>query len=111
VAGGTQLLSSRRGRVKVDRGRTHATVGGSSTGKSSKEKTMNSFRQIVRTGCWLLALMLGQTTVLWAQIGEDEGPKDSWVLPYAMVILSIGLALFVICRNGKRSSKVKAEEG
>ena len=56
-----------------------------------------------------LAVSIGMATQLWAQVGAEEEPKESWVTGYALVILSVGLGLFVICRPGKRSKKVKAE--
>ena len=52
---------------------------------------------------------MGMVGPLWAQVGAEEEPQESWVTGYALVILSVGLGLFVVCRPGKRSKKVKQD--
>lgn len=56
------------------------------------------------------AASLGVVSPLVAQQGTEEAAsKDEWVISYFLVILCVGLGLFVICRPGRRSKKVKAE--
>ena len=56
------------------------------------------------------SLMMVQHVAAQAQ-GGDKETQEAWVVSYALVILSVGLGLFVICRPGRRSKKVKAEPG
>ena len=39
--------------------------------------------------------------------GEDAQP---WVLPYALVIMAIGLGMLVVCRSSRRSDRAKPKE-
>jgi hypothetical protein len=62
----------------------------------------------------LLAVLLANLTVsgpVWAQRRgqppEEPVSQEAWVLSYALVILTTGLALFVICRPGRRFKDVK----
>jgi hypothetical protein len=41
---------------------------------------------------------------VWAQL-EQEEPQARWVLPYALVALLIGLALYSICRPSTRRKR------
>ena len=57
----------------------------------------------------LSLLWLVSAAPAWAQDQspiEEEAQAD-WVLSYALVILCIGLAVFVVCRPGRRGSDVR----
>ena len=71
---------------------------------------MKSIQTLLRDTTTRLAgllVMLSTATPLRAQdSAQDEGGED-WVFSYAIVGLSIGLGLFIICRMGKRSQEIK----
>ena len=50
----------------------------------------------------------------WAQAAEpaDEGGggAGSWLLPYALVVLCVGLGMLFVCRSAKRRARAKPEE-
>ena len=52
-----------------------------------------------------IVVLLGRTSAVLAQDGGET--KEAWVLPYALVILLVGLGLFVVCRPSRRDKKVE----
>jgi len=66
--------------------------------------------------CWFtasaaLVLLLGQASPIWAQPpGAEPESQETWVIGYALVIFSVGLGLFVVCRPSRRNKQVKAEK-
>ena len=44
--------------------------------------------------------------LMFAQ-AADPTTKEAWVSSYAVVILCVGLALFVICRPSRRDKRVQ----
>ena len=71
---------------------------------------MHRLARLVRLASFFVvaSLVAVQQVAAQAQGGEEE-TQEAWVVSYALVILSVGLGLFVICRPGRRSKKVKAE--
>lgn len=58
--------------------------------------------------CWLT---VGARA--WAQQGSPTvGGRGAspWVLPYALVILGVGLGLLILCKPSKRREKAKVEQ-
>ena len=47
----------------------------------------------------------------WAQetVTESAG-KTSWVLPYALVVLGVGLGLVGVCKPGRRSAELRRRD-
>ena len=41
---------------------------------------------------------------------EKEASGPSWVLPYAFVILCVGLGMFVVCRSARRKERARPED-
>ena len=58
--------------------------------------------------CWLTIV-----AEVWAQQGSPtvggQGASP-WVLPYALVILGVGLGLLILCKPSKRREKAKVEQ-
>ena len=52
-----------------------------------------------------IACLFLATPALAQQAGAES--QESWVTSYALVILCVGLALFVICRPSRRDKKVQ----
>jgi hypothetical protein len=72
---------------------------------------MNRFRYRLIGCSMFLAAVVCHAGQLWAQAaGTEPETQAAWVVSYALVILSVGLGLFVICRPGRRNKKVKAEK-
>lgn len=68
-----------------------------------------------RAGTLLLAAVywLSQGTYAWAQESSPTvGGRGAspWVLPYALVILGVGLGLLILCKPSKRREKAKVEQ-
>ncbi len=58
--------------------------------------------------CWLMG-----GAQAWAQQGSPTvGGRGAspWVLPYALVILGLGLGLLILCKPSKRREKAKVEQ-
>lgn len=45
----------------------------------------------------------------WAQ-GEEEAGAADYALPYALVVLAIGLGLLVVCRESNRRERARPEQ-
>ncbi len=45
----------------------------------------------------------------WAAEGEPEAPPE-WVLPYALVLLFVGLSIMILLRPAKRSESAFSQE-
>ena len=59
---------------------------------------------------FLPAMVVWLAVATPAQAQETTpGDQSSWVTNYALVILCVGLALFVICRPSRREKKVRKE--
>ena len=70
-------------------------------------QTLATFLRDTTTRLAMLLVLLSTATPLRAQDAtQDQGGED-WVFSYALVGLSIGLGLFIICRMGKRSQEIK----
>ncbi len=62
------------------------------------------------TGLLAAACWLGSAAEAWAQ-GDGAGSGASpWVMPYALVILGVGLGLLVVCKPSRRREKAKVEQ-
>jgi hypothetical protein len=65
-----------------------------------------------------LAASIAVCAVAFAQEGEDEGAggggggggAQAYVVPYALVLLCVGLGVFIICRSARRRDRPKGEE-
>ncbi len=56
--------------------------------------------------CWLAPV-----AEAWAQQGGISERKASpWVMPYALVLLGIGLGLLILCKPSRRREKAKVEQ-
>lgn len=71
-------------------------------------------RSCCRSACRFLAVCLAylsQAACLWAQAPTTNEPdtKEAWVISYALVILSVGVGLYVVCRPARRNKTVKTE--
>lgn len=72
---------------------------------------MNRLQQWLLRGVTFLAATVGQWCQLYAQgAGDEPETQEAWVISYALVIFSVGLGLFVICRPTRRNKKVKTEK-
>ncbi|HBO43297.1 MAG TPA: hypothetical protein DD670_05070 [Planctomycetaceae bacterium] len=45
-----------------------------------------------------------------AQAKEESRGAGPWVLPYALVILCIGLGMMVLCRTSRRSDRARPQQ-
>lgn len=54
-------------------------------------------------------LLFRANHVLAQTPGQEPETKEAWVISYALVILSVGLGLYVICRPARRNKEVKQE--
>ena len=75
---------------------------------------MGRFITLIRNANHLLGvilLLLVSSTPVWAAaqrpVEESEGTQADWVMSYALVILSIGLAVFVVSRPGRRGKTIR----
>jgi hypothetical protein len=83
----------------------------------TEKHDMSRFRTLVRSLFCLVsvwAAWLAVAVQAWAQQtggggGEDRGAKP-WVLPYALVLLGVGLGMLLICRPSKRRERAKPEQ-
>lgn len=69
-------------------------------------------RQLAGSACLALAIAWCNVDMLWARQPHTPEPPPapagkSYVLPYALVGLCMGLGLFTICRGSSRSDKAK----
>lgn len=78
---------------------------------------MNRFDQIwqkIKTVALLLAFWLAmQAEVLAApakKTGNDSVGSQSWVAPYALAMMAIGLGMLVVCRSTRRADRAKPKE-
>ena len=56
--------------------------------------------------CWIST----QGLALAAESSDSGGGGVAWVLPYAFVILCIGLGMFVVCRSARRKERARPEQ-
>ena len=70
---------------------------------------MGSYARMPFRLCLVCVVWLGQASWLWAQTSNEPETKEAWVISYALVILSVGLGLYVVCRPSRRNKQVKAE--
>ena len=52
-----------------------------------------------------MGLVLAACPPLFAQAEEPPATKEAWVISYFLVVVSIGLGLFAVCRPSRRSKK------
>jgi len=63
---------------------------------------------LLAAACWLA---IGSQA--WAQQGGggDSGRGASpWVMPYALVLLGVGLGLLILCKPSRRRERAKVEQ-
>ena len=69
---------------------------------------------------WSVALIWGWWLILegsvWAKAVKPPATEEKssntgvWVLPYTLVILSIGLGMLVVCRTSRRSDRARPQK-
>jgi SNF family Na+-dependent transporter len=66
---------------------------------------------LLRAGFATAMAWLGPVAVTVAQAAEEESEGGGdYALPYALVILGIGLGLLVVCRESGRRDRAKPEQ-
>lgn len=78
-------------------------------------KRLNLIWQRLTTLALFLAFSLAMHADAWAQAAAKDtessgGSSQSWVLPYALVMLAVGLGMLVVCRSSRRSDRAKPKE-
>ncbi len=68
----------------------------------------NVVRRLSVLGC-SLGTWLAASDTAWAA-GGGSSDAGSWVLPYFIVVVSIGLGLAVACNPSRRRERAKPEE-
>lgn len=63
----------------------------------------------------LAAFWLGMQSVLLAAPAKPPAPSggessQSWVGPYALLLMAVGLGMLVVCRSTRRSDRAKPKE-
>lgn len=65
------------------------------------------FAKLMRCVCYLLLMTAICTTPALAQKKPpaEEGPKEAWVISYAIILLCVGGSLFGVLRPGRRDPR------
>jgi hypothetical protein len=79
---------------------------------------MRRLKSIWRKGTLALATLIGWLAVYgvaWAQRSApveevEKGGATSYVLPYVIVLVFVGLGIFVVCRPARRRERARPEE-
>ena len=66
----------------------------------------------VTAGLWLAVdgVALAQRAVKQAADSGGQASHKTWVLPYALIMLCIGLGMLVVCRSSRRSDRAKPKQ-
>ena len=66
----------------------------------------------VTAGLWLAVdgVALAQRAAKQAGDGGGGDSHKVWVMPYALVMLCIGLGMLVVCRSSRRSDRAKPKK-
>ena len=78
-------------------------------------KRLNLIWQRLITLALLLVFSFGMSADVWAgklkKVASNSGENgQSWVVPYALVMLSVGLGMLFVCRSSRRSERAKPKE-
>lgn len=78
-------------------------------------KRLNLIWQRLTTLVLFLAFTFAMHAEAWAKVLPKSTPtsgenSQSWVAPYALVMLAIGLGMLVVCRSSRRSDRAKPKE-
>ena len=64
------------------------------------------FRAVGVRLAWLTPVLFA-TAGASAPVSPESATQEDWVMSYALVIICVGLAAFVVCRPGHRSQDIR----
>ncbi len=78
-------------------------------------KLLNLIWQRLMTPALFLAFSFAMNADAWAakakKVAANSGENSqSWVAPYALVMLAVGLGMLFVCRSSRRSDRAKPKE-
>lgn len=78
-------------------------------------KRMKRIWQRLATTALMLAFLLAMHADAWAaklEKAKSTGGENSqsWVAPYALVMLAVGLGMLFVCRSSRRADRARPQE-